>query len=107
MHVTFWRLTSIICDLTLLIMFVYTFIYFSGHTMTYNPLDQSIYIIGGFSETTGFSNSVLHLSKNSNHLQMWPTSGLSPLQGIYGHSTVFQTSLQSFYIYGGINYSKR
>ena len=75
--------------------------------MTYNPLDQSLYIIGGFSEKYGFSNTVLHLGKNANHLKIWPTSGLSPLQGIYGHSTVFQTNLKSFYVYGGMLYNNR
>ena len=75
--------------------------------MTYNPLDQSLYIIGGFSEKYGFSNTVLHLGKNANHLKIWPTSGLSPLQGIYGHSTVFQTTLKSFYVYGGMLYNNR
>ena len=75
--------------------------------MTYNPLDQSLYIIGGFSEKYGFSNTVLHLDKNANHLKIWPTSGLSPLQGIYGHSTVFQKTLKSFYVYGGMLYNNR
>ena len=83
------------------------FFFFVGHTMTYNPLDQSLYIIGGFSEKYGFSNTVLHLDKNANHLKIWPTSGLSPLQGIYGHSTVFQTTLKSFYVYGGMLYNNR
>ena len=87
--------------------YIITFLLFLGHTMTYNPLDQSLYIIGGFSEKYGFSNTVLHLDKNANHLKIWPTSGLSPLQGIYGHSTVFQTTLKSFYVYGGMLYKNR
>jgi hypothetical protein len=31
----------------------------AGHTMTYNPTDQSLIIIGGISEDSGFSNQVL------------------------------------------------
>ena len=66
--------------------------------MTYYPLDHSLYIIGGFSEISGFNDNVLQLSQkqtSANLIQNWPTSGLSPLQGIYGHSTVFscQTSI--------------
>ena len=78
--------------------------------MTYNPLDHSLYIIGGFSEISGFNDNVLQLSQkqtSANLIQNWPTSGLSPLQGIYGHSTVFHAKLQSFYVYGGITYSNR
>ena len=71
--------------------------------MTYNPLDGSLLIIGGFSESAGFNKEVLIKSKHSSSLKSWPTRGFSPLTGIYGHTTVYNSG--TFYVYGGISYA--
>ena len=39
-------------------------ILFTGHTMTFNPTDQSLVIIGGYSETRGFNDVVLVQAKH-------------------------------------------
>ena len=31
--------------------------------------------------------------------------GYSPLSGIYGHTTVYNSAMHSFYVYGGVSYS--
>ena len=47
------------------------------------------------------------ISKNSFD-QKNPTClsrGYSPLSGIYGHTTVYNSAMHSFYVYGGVSYS--
>ena len=47
------------------------------------------------------------ISKNSFY-QKNPTClsrGYSPLSGIYGHTTVYNSAMHSFYVYGGVSYS--
>ena len=39
-------------------------LFFTGHTMTFNPTDQSLVIIGGYSETRGFNDVVLVQAKH-------------------------------------------
>ena len=78
----------------------------AGHTMTYMPEEHAIIIIGGFSERNGFSNQVLIY--NNKALRPWHTpNGYSPLSGIYGHSTVYNRDLKSFFVYGGVAYDNR
>ena len=79
----------------------------AGHTLTYNPADGSLILIGGISEINGFNDQVLIMSKGSGTLKAWPTRGHSPLSGLYGHSTIYNVAMESFYVYGGISYSKR
>ena len=74
--------------------------------MTFNPSDQSLVIIGGFSENGGFNDIVLVQAKHGRGpLRGWPTRGYSPLSGIYGHTTVYNSAMASFYVYGGVSYS--
>ena len=74
--------------------------------MTFNPSDQSLVIIGGFSENGGFNDIVLVQAKHGRGpLRGWPTRGYSPLSGIYGHTTVYNSAMSSFYVYGGVAYS--
>ena len=52
-------------------------------------------------------NEILSISKNQFD-QKNPTClsrGYSPLSGIYGHTTVYNSAMHSFYVYGGVSYS--
>ncbi len=73
--------------------------------MTYNPSDGSLLLIGGFSELHGFNQQVLIHKAITGGLQAFQTRGFSPLSGIYGHTTVYNSAMKSFYIYGGISYA--
>ncbi len=85
----------------------YTRFDLAGHTMTYMPDDNSLIIIGGYSESKGFSNQVLKYKNKA--LRPWHTAhGFGPMAGgIYGHSTVYNRDLKSFYVFGGVAYDKK
>jgi hypothetical protein len=62
-------------------------------------------------EKLAFENSqtffINYLILKGQTLKPWPTRGYSPLSGIYGHSTVYNSVMQSFYVYGGITFTHR
>ncbi|XP_076035463.1 multiple EGF like domains 8 [Oratosquilla oratoria] len=77
----------------------------AGHTLTYRSDSQysSLVLIGGASSMYGFLDTVWEFNLLDNVWVKVNTSGTIPT-GIYGHSTVYHQTTQSFYVYGGYSF---
>ncbi|GFG35976.1 hypothetical protein Cfor_03559, partial [Coptotermes formosanus] len=77
----------------------------AGHTLTLRRGDESesLLLIGGFSPRYGFLETVWEFDLETELWDSLNTTGNGPL-GVYGHSTVYHATSQSFYIYGGYMY---
>lgn len=77
----------------------------AGHTLTLRKgaESESLVLIGGFSPRFGFLHTVWEFDLEKEAWAELETSGNGPL-GVYGHSTVYHVSTQSFYVFGGYMY---
>lgn len=80
----------------------------AGHTLTSyrNTSVESLILIGGVSPQHGFVSDIWEFRLDTEHWYLWPTKGAGPI-GLYGHSTVFHSPSNSFYIFGGYEYKEQ
>ncbi|XP_076675323.1 multiple EGF like domains 8 isoform X2 [Andrena cerasifolii] len=78
----------------------------AGHTLTLrrNGESESLILIGGFSPKYGYLDTVWEFNLETETWDTINTIGNGPL-GVYGHSTVYQSKSDSFYIFGGYTYA--
>ncbi|XP_076283094.1 multiple EGF like domains 8 isoform X4 [Lasioglossum baleicum] len=78
----------------------------AGHTLTLrrNGETESLILIGGFSPKYGYLDTVWEFNLESETWDTINTVGNGPL-GVYGHSTVYHSQSDSFYIFGGYTYA--
>lgn len=78
----------------------------AGHTLTLRREgeSESLILIGGFSPKYGYLETVWEFNLEIDTWDTIKTLGNSPL-GIYGHSTVYHTKSDSFYVFGGYIYA--
>lgn len=79
----------------------------AGHTLTLyrdGGESESLILIGGFSPRYGYLDSVWEFNFEQESWSIVPTYGNGPL-GVYGHSTVFHSRSNSFYVFGGYTYA--
>ena len=77
----------------------------AGHTLTYCNDDEKevLVLIGGVSDVHGFLDVVWEYSISTGVWSVLNTSGTIP-QGIFGHTTVYHSQDNVFYVYGGYSY---
>lgn len=64
---------------------------------------QTLVIIGGISDEVGFNNMVFEYIPSKDQWHPVRTEGYrAPLNGLYGHTTVYHSSHKAFYVYGGL-----
>lgn len=78
----------------------------TSHTLTLftDGEFESLVLVGGFSPKFGYLDTVWEFNLETNSWNTIPTTGNSPL-AVYGHSTVYHSKSNSFYIFGGYTYS--
>ncbi|XP_043253802.1 multiple epidermal growth factor-like domains protein 8 [Colletes gigas] len=78
----------------------------AGHTLTLrrNGESESLILIGGFSPKYGYLDIVWEFNLETETWSTINTIGNGPL-GVYGHSTVYHSKSDSFYIFGGYTYA--
>ncbi|XP_043511947.1 multiple epidermal growth factor-like domains protein 8 isoform X2 [Frieseomelitta varia] len=78
----------------------------AGHTLTLrrNGESESLILIGGFSPKYGYLDTVWEFNLETETWDTIDTIGNGPL-GVYGHSTVYHSKSDSFYIFGGYTYA--
>lgn len=78
----------------------------AGHTLTLrrNGESESLILIGGFSPKYGYLDTVWEFNLETEAWDTINTIGNGPL-GVYGHSTVYHSKSDSFYIFGGYTYA--
>ncbi|XP_076755978.1 multiple EGF like domains 8 [Xylocopa sonorina] len=78
----------------------------AGHTLTLrrNGESESLILIGGFSPKYGYLDTVWEFNLETEAWNTINTIGNGPL-GVYGHSTVYHSKSDSFYIFGGYTYA--
>ncbi|XP_026667029.1 multiple epidermal growth factor-like domains protein 8 isoform X3 [Ceratina calcarata] len=78
----------------------------AGHTLTLrrNGELESLILIGGFSPKYGYLDTVWEFNLETEAWDTIDTIGNGPL-GVYGHSTVYHSKSDSFYIFGGYTYA--
>ncbi|KAF7989739.1 hypothetical protein HCN44_008413 [Aphidius gifuensis] len=77
----------------------------AGHTLTLrrNQDTESLILIGGFSTSYGYLDSVWEFNLETEIWIKLVTAKNGPL-GVYGHSAVYHTKTDSIYIFGGYTY---
>ncbi|XP_015608730.1 multiple epidermal growth factor-like domains protein 8 isoform X2 [Cephus cinctus] len=78
----------------------------AGHTLTLrrDGESESLILIGGFSLKHGYLDTVWEFNLETNTWDIIKTVGNGPV-GVYGHTTVYHSKSDSFYIFGGYTYS--
>ncbi|XP_028050046.1 multiple epidermal growth factor-like domains protein 8 isoform X7 [Monomorium pharaonis] len=78
----------------------------AGHTLTLrrDGESESLILIGGFSPKYGYLDTVWEFNLETETWGTVNTMGNGPL-GIYGHSTVYHSKSDSFYVFGGYTYA--
>lgn len=79
----------------------------AGHTLTFmkDVETENLFLIGGFGANQGFLNKIWYFSLKTENWHFLNTSGTVP-RGIFGHTTVYHSISESFYIYGGYLFSE-
>ncbi|XP_046832865.1 multiple epidermal growth factor-like domains protein 8 isoform X2 [Vespa crabro] len=77
----------------------------AGHTLTLrrDGESESLLLIGGFSPKYGYLDTVWEFNLETESWDTISTNGNGPLV-IYGHSTVYHSKSDSFYVFGGCTY---
>ena len=78
----------------------------AGHTLTLrrDGESESLILIGGFSPKYGYLDTVWELNLETEIWDTVNTVGNGPL-GVYGHTTVYHSKSDSFYVFGGYTYA--
>ncbi|XP_066597515.1 multiple epidermal growth factor-like domains protein 8 isoform X2 [Prorops nasuta] len=78
----------------------------AGHSLTLrrDGESESLLLIGGFSPKYGYLDTVWEFNLESDTWHIVNTVGNGPL-GVYGHSTVYHSRSDSFYVFGGYTYA--
>lgn len=78
----------------------------AGHTLTLRRDRESeiLILIGGFSPKYGYLDTVWEFNLETETWDTVHTLGNGPL-GVYGHSTVYHSKSDSFYVFGGYTYA--
>ncbi|XP_043275705.1 multiple epidermal growth factor-like domains protein 8 isoform X2 [Venturia canescens] len=78
----------------------------AGHTLTLrrDGESESLILLGGFSPKYGYLDTVWEFNLETEVWDTINTVGNGPL-GVYGHSTVYHSKSDSFYIFGGYTYA--
>lgn len=78
----------------------------AGHTLTLraNEFSESLILIGGFSPNYGYLDTVWEFNLETDMWSTFDTAGNGPL-GVYGHSTVYHSKSDTFYVFGGYTYA--
>lgn len=77
----------------------------AGHTLTLRREGEkeTLVLIGGFSPEHGFLDTVWEYNLETEKWNKLNTTGSGPI-GVYGHTTVYHESTDSFYLFGGYVY---